>query len=216
MGTKARIVIADDYPLSLVGLRQVIDSQPDLEVVSVANNGQDALESIRKLRPDVVVLDIGMPKMDGISVAKAVQKESLPVEIIFLTMYTEEKFFNRALEVGAKGYVLKESAANDIVSGIRAVIAGKHFTSPEVTTYLVKQKHPPKLEQESTLGIEDLTPTERRILRLLANYKTSKQIGEELFISRRTVEHHKANIARKLDVHGSYALMKFALEHKEH
>jgi DNA-binding NarL/FixJ family response regulator len=214
MGTRLRILIADDYPLSRAGLRQVIESQADCEVVAEANDGESALESIRTLLPDIAVLDISMPKMDGLAVARAVREASLPVDIVFLTMYREEELFNRALEIGAKGYVLKDSAAADIVTCLRAVIAGQHYTSPELTTYLVKRSRSPAPAADPPSGIESLTPTERKVLSLLAEYKTSKQIGEELFISRRTVDHHRANICQKLGIHGSYALMKFALEHK--
>jgi DNA-binding NarL/FixJ family response regulator len=214
MGTRLRILIADDYPLSRVGLRQVIESQADFEVIAEANDGETALENICTLLPDIAVLDISMPKMDGLAVARAVREASLPVDIVFLTMYREEELFNRALEIGAKGYVLKDSAAADIVTCLRAVIAGQHYTSPELTTYLVKRSRSPAFAADPPSGIESLTTTERKVLSLLAEYKTSKQIGEELFISRRTVDHHRANICQKLGIHGSYALMKFALEHK--
>jgi DNA-binding NarL/FixJ family response regulator len=213
MDEKLRVLIADDHPLSRAGLRQVIESKSDFEVVSEAGNGESALEIIRRLKPAIAVLDISMPKMDGLAVAQALQQESSPVKIIFLTMYREQKMFDRAIEVGAKGYVLKESAAHDIVSCLNAVAAGLHYTSPELTTYLVKRTH--KSNSTNREGIEALSPTERRVLRLLADYKTSKQIGDELFISRRTVENHRSNICQKLDIHGSHALMKFALEHKD-
>jgi len=214
MDTKVRILIADDYPLSRAGLRQVIESQADFEVIAEANDGEVALASVRTLLPDIAILDISMPRMDGLAVARAVREASLPLNIVFLTMYREEELFNRALEIGAKGYVLKDSAAADIVTCLRAVIAGQHYTSPELTSYLVKRSRSPAPLADSASGIESLTPTERRVLSLLAEYKTSKQIGEELFISRRTVDHHRANICQKLGIHGSYALMKFALEHK--
>jgi len=214
MNKKMRILIADDYPLSRRGLREVVESEPDIEVVAEAGDGESALDSIRTLGPDIAILDIGMPKLDGLGVARATREELLPVSIIFLTMYREERLLNRALELGAKGYVLKDSAATDIVSCIRAVAAGQHYTSPELTTYLVKRSRSRKPAKEPRPGLEQLTPTERRVLRLLADYKTSKEIAEELFISCRTVDTHRANICQKLDIHGSHALMKFALEHK--
>src|SRR5262245_10321434 len=214
MNNKVRILIADDHPLSRRGLRQVLESEADFEIVAEAGDGQSALDGIRALSPAVAVLDIAMPKLDGLEVARVALEESLPVDIIFLTMYREEKLFGRALELGVKGYVLKDNAATDIVRGIRAVASGQHYASPELTTYLVKRRRPDAAAQELRPGLEALTPTERRVLRLLAEYKTSKEIGEELFISRRTVDTHRANICLKLDIHGSHALMKFALEHK--
>jgi DNA-binding NarL/FixJ family response regulator len=215
MGRRLRILIADDHPLSRGGLRQVIEVKSDCEIVAEAGDGESALESIRKLQPDIAILDIGMPKLDGLAVARAISDEALPVGIVFLTVYREEKIFSRALEVGAKGYVLKDSAATDIVSCIRAVGAGEHYTSPEMTTHLIKRKRSRYSRIDPRTGVEALTPTECRILSLLADCKTSKQIGEELFISHRTVEHHRANICQKLDIHGSHALVKFALAHKD-
>lgn len=214
MNNKVRILIADDHPLYRRGLRQVVEAEPDLEVLFEAGDGEIALESIRGLKPDVAVLDIGMPKLDGLGVARAARRESLPVAIIFLTMYREEKIFERALELGVKGYLLKDNATTDVVIGIRAAAAGQHYVSPELTTYLVKRGNPIPSSDARRPGVEALTPTERRVLGLLAEYKTSKEIGEELFMSRRTVETHRTNICQKLDIHGSHALMKFALEHK--
>ena len=215
MPGRIRVLIADDHPLSRGGLRHVIEAKSECEIVSEVSDGESALEDIQKLLPEIAILDISMPKKDGLAVARAILDESLPVRIIFLTVYRDEEIFNRALDVGAKGYVLKESAATDIVSCIRAVAAGQHYTSPELTTYLVKAKRSPKSNVNPQIGVSSLTPTERRILSMLADYKTSKQIAETLFISRRTVDHHRANICQKLDIHGSHALMKFALENKE-
>ena len=215
MENRLRILIADDHPLYREGLRRMIELKSECEIVSEAGDGESALESIRQLRPDIAILDIGMPRMDGLAVARALLDESIPVGIIFLTMYREEKLFNRALEVGALGYVLKESAAADIISCIKAVTAGEHYTSPALTSYLIKRKRAPASRPHAQTGVDALTPTERRVLSMLAECKTSQQISDELFISRRTVDHHRANISQKLDIHGSNALMKFALDNKE-
>lgn len=214
MNNRVRILIADDHPLYRRGLRQVVEAEPDLEVLFEAGDGESALESIRALRPDVAVLDIGMPKLDGLGVARAARAESLSVALIFLTMHREEKIFERALELGVKGYLLKDSAANDVVICIRAAAAGQHYVSPELTTYLVKRSKSATASGAQRPGVEALTATERRVLSLLAEYKTSKEISEELFLSRRTVETHRANISIKLNISGRHALMKFALEHK--
>lgn len=128
-------------------------------------------------------------------------------------MYREEDFFERALELNVQGYVIKDSAVTDIVSGIRAVSRGEHFTSPSLTSYLVKErsKSPGGLESQ---GVKALSPTELRILELVSEYKTSKDIADELCTSRRTVETHRNNICQKLGLHGRHALMKFALQYK--
>jgi DNA-binding NarL/FixJ family response regulator len=209
-----RILIADDHPIVRQGLRQVIEANRDLTIVADASDGKTALAQLEKLRPDIAVLDIDMPGLDGFGVAKEIRARNLPVEVIFLTVYREEGFFDEALRLGTKGYVLKDSAVTDIVSSIKAVAAGQHFTSPALTSYLVKRRSA-RAQAAGTPGLQDLTQTERRILALIADYKTSREIGEELHISHRTVQTHRTNICTKLELHGSHALMKFALAHKE-
>jgi len=207
-----RVVIADDHPIVRQGLRQVIQKDAGLQVVAEAGDGQAALEQIKATRPRVAILDIDMPVMSGFEVARAVARLSLPVEIIFLTVHCEEEFFNEALELGARGYVLKDSSATDVVACVRAVAARQNYVSPALTSYLFRQRQRGGPPQPS--GIDALTPTERQILKLIAEYKTSKQIAAELFISPHTVQTHRKNICVKLELEGNHALMRFALEHK--
>ncbi len=211
---KIRILIADDHPVFRVGLRRIIESQPDFEVVSEASDGESALELIEKVRPSIVVLDISMPKLDGLALARRLVALNPPVEVILVTMYREKKLFKQALEVGVKGYVLKDSAVTDIVSCIRAVAAGQNYASPELTTYLVNRVRQADSGNGPRSGLESLTASELRVLSLIADGKTTREIAQDLFISPRTVETHRNNICQKLDLHGSNALMKFALEHK--
>jgi DNA-binding NarL/FixJ family response regulator len=206
-----RIVIADDHPVFRFGLRQIVEAEEGLEVVGEADDGEGALELIQKVRPSIAILDVGMPKLDGIELARLLQNAESPVSVILVTMYREEKLFRKALESGVKGYVLKDSAASDIISCIRAVAAGQNFASPELTTYLVSRVRQADVARVPRTGTEALTATELRVLALLAEYKTSKEIAQELFVSPRTVETHRNNICQKLDIHGSHALMKFAL-----
>ena len=209
-----RLVIADDHPLVRQGLRQVIEKDVGLQVVAEAGDGQAALEQIKATQPRMAILDIDMPLLSGFEVARALAKLPLAVEIIFLTVHCEEEFFNEALELGAKGYVLKDSAVTDIVAAIKAVAAGQHYISPQLSSYLLKRSKSVAELNARKPGLEDLTPTERRILKLIAQDKSSKEIAAELFISHRTVETHRTNISRKLELHGNLALVKFALEHK--
>lgn len=215
--TKAgiRVMIADDHPLIRQGLRQAIDADAALAVVAEAADGVHALEIIRAAKPDVAVLDIDMPRRDGFSVARAIREEGLSVAIIFLTIHREEDFLTEALELGARGYVLKDSAATDVVASIKAVASGQHYTSPAMTSSLVNRTRRAAHLRRQKPTLDDLTATERRILRLIADYKTSREIGNELSISHRTVDTHRGNISTKLEIRGSHALMKFALEHRD-
>ena len=155
-----------------------------------------------------------MPKLDGIEVARSVSQKRQAVEIVFLTMHKDEDVFNEAMDAGAKGYVPKESAATDIIHSIRTAHGGRHFISPELSSYLVNCNARVASLIKQKPGLNNLTPTERRILGLIAENKTSGEIASELFISIRTVENHRANICNKLELHGPHALLKFALEHK--
>jgi DNA-binding NarL/FixJ family response regulator len=217
MEEKLSIVVADDHPVFRQGLRQIIEAEPGFEILGEAGDGKEALDLIRKLRPKVAVMDIAMPEQDGLAVVRSLREENVPVTIIFLTMYRDESIFQSALDLDVKGYVLKDSAPTDIVSGIKAVSQGGHYTSPLLTSYLIKSARAASPGTSTTVperGVLDLSPTERRVLDLIAEYKTSKDIADELCVSRRTVETHRNNICQKLGLHGSHALMKFALEHK--
>ena len=211
MSEKLKIIIADDHPIFRGGLRQVIDGDLKFQVIAEAVDGEMALKLIEEQTPAIVVLDVNMPKMSGFAVAKELRRKNNSCEIIFLTMHSEEAMFNKAMDLGAKGYILKDSASVDIINCLQAVSNGQNYTSPAITTYLFKRvtRSSPK-----TNSIEDLTPTERIILRLIAEYKTSREIADELSISYRTVENHRYNICQKLDVSGSNALVKFALKHQ--
>lgn len=214
MKPEISVVIADDHPVFRQGLRQIVEVESGIKVVGEAVDGVVALRMIRELRPNVAVLDINMPNMKGFEVAREVRQEGLDARIIFLTMYDDERMFNEALNVGALGYLLKDSAISDVVGSIRAVAAGQHFISPSISGYLVNRAARSAALSARTPSLDDLTPTELRILKLIAEYKTSKEIAAQLFISYRTVENHRTSICHKLGIHGSNALIKFALEHR--
>lgn len=214
MRTEIRLVIADDHPIFRQGLRQVIEKAPHLKVVAEAEDGLAALERIQEHRPDIVILDIDMPHQDGFAVARRVREQRLPVSVIFLTMHKDELHFNEALDLGVKGYLIKDNAAADVVNCIHAVAAGQDYLSPALSTYLLKRSRRAAALAAEQPGLRDLTATERRILALLAEYKTSKEIAGELCVSVRTVENHRAHICMKLDLRGTHALVKFAIQHK--
>lgn len=209
-----RILMADDHPVYRDGLRQLIRSDPALEIVQETGNGSEALRLARELKPDLLILDMDMPGHHGLEIARVRQREALPFEIIFVTMYREEDMFDEAMNLGAKGYVLKESAAGEILQSIHAVAAGQHYISPAISGLILNRGARAAALQEGKPGMENLTPSERRILRLIASDKTSKEIADELGLSPRTVENHRANISAKLGLQGSHSLLKFAFEHK--
>jgi DNA-binding NarL/FixJ family response regulator len=206
MSKEIRIVIADDHPIVRTGLRTVIDADPLLQVLGEADNGETALASIVELQPDIVVLDINMPPPDGLAVAQQLRQQQLPVEIIFMTMHKGEALLKEAVELGVKGFIVKEAAVNEIVGCIKAVAAGQSFFSPALTAQLVTKR------QASPL--KNLTTSELRVLTLVGEAKTNKEIADEMFISVRTVEHHRSNICAKLGLTGKNALLTFALTHK--
>ena len=213
-GQEIRILIADDHPIFREGLKKVLERDPQLKVVGEAEDGAEAVLRLTELHPDVAVLDLDMPVQDGFAVVRALQAAKLAVRIILLTMHHNEALFNSALDLGIAGYVLKDGAVAEIVNAVRTVAAGRHFISPEVSTYLVHRTRRAAELARHKPALSDLTPTEQRVLKLVAEAKTSPEIAAALFISVRTVEHHRAHICEKLDLRGFNALVKFALAHK--
>jgi DNA-binding NarL/FixJ family response regulator len=212
--SEIRLVIADDHPIYREGLRRVIERDTALRVLAEAGDGEEAVAQIAACRPDVAVLDLDMPKLDGFGAVRRLNEQRLAVAVIFLTMHKDEDAFNEAMNLGVKGYVVKDSAVIDIVNAIRAAAAGEDFISPQLSSYLLRRARRNAELVERKPSLNDLTPTERRVLSLIAEHKTTKEIAAELFISPRTVDHHRAHICAKLDLHGINALLKFAIAHK--
>jgi DNA-binding NarL/FixJ family response regulator len=208
------ILLADDHPVVRSGIRYTIDKRPGFQVVYEASDGRAALQFIRQKPPDVAILDIEMPELDGFGVAETVYHEKLPVRLIFMTMHSDEETFNKAMDLGINGFVLKENATADILDAVQTVMEEKYYLSPLLSDYLIRRSSMRPRSAVPTNTIADLTPSERTILRLIADQKTTKSIAAELFISPKTVEKHRSNICTKLDIHGAYALIKFAFEHK--
>jgi len=214
MSEEVRIVIADDHPIFRRGLRSVIEADPRLKVIAEADDGQSALARIRELQPDVAVLDIDMPPPDGLEVVRLLRDQRLPVETIFLTMHKDEALLNAALDAGVKGFIVKDGAANEIIGCIKAVAGGKSFFSPILSGHLLARRNRADSLIKQSPSIKDLTPSERRILLLICEAKSNKEIAEKMFISVRTVEHHRSNICAKLGLTGKNALLTFAITHK--
>jgi DNA-binding NarL/FixJ family response regulator len=214
MAEKIKIVLADDHPIVRQGLRQMIESDANLLIVAEAGDGETALALIEKHQPDVAVLDVDMPKMGGFALVRELRDRKINVRVVFLTMHGEKEVFQAALDLGVQGYVLKDSATTEIVASIKSVAEDRPFFSSSLSGLLLNRRQNIEDFESENQGLNQLTPTERRILKLVAEEKTSKEIGEQLFTSHRTIEMHRANISRKLNLQGSLALVKFALAHK--
>lgn len=206
------VVIAEDHPVFRKGLADVIAADPSFRIVGEAGDGTTALELVRKWRPRIAMLDIDMPKASGLSVAEAVRGEDLGSAVVILTMYKDPAIFRRALEVGARGYVLKDSAATDIVACLHMVASGRAYVSPALSSELLQRHAEAPVVELAALA--DLTPAERRVLRFIAQGLTSTAIAETLGISPKTVENHRLHICSKLGLHGPQALLRFALERR--
>jgi len=206
----------DDHPVFRRGLREIIEEHPMFEIVGEASDGQTGLRLAAESRPDIVVLDIDMPRLSGLEMARALQKDKVPVQVVFLTMYKEEDMFNVAMDMGVKAYVLKENAADDILQALEKVAAGETFISQSMSEIGKRRSDRVQALLLSKPQIEDLTSGERRILKLIAEDRTSKEIAGLLKISVKTVENHRLNICHKLNIHGSHSLLKFAFDHKSH
>lgn len=205
------VVIADDHPVFRRGLTEVLEADASLRIVGEAADGEAALDLVRRHRPRIALLDIDMPKASGLAVAEAVHEEGLETEIVILTMYKDSAMFRRALDVGAKGYVLKDSAATEISACLHMVAAGRAYISPLLSSELL-ERHESRLPELA--AVAELTPAERRVLRLIAQGLTSAGIAGSLGVSAKTIENHRLHICGKLGLHGPQALLRFALERK--
>ena len=214
MKDKTRIVIVDDHPIFRHGLKEIIESNGEYVVAAEVGDGESAIQQIKSVKPHVAVVDLNLPKLGGLEVVRAVRSLLQPPMIVVLTMQADEGTFNAAMDAGAQGYMVKENAVSDVLTGLKAVAAGGVFISPAVAGYLVRRHRRVSALKEQKRGLATLTPTERRVLQLVAENKTNKEIGSDLFISHRTVETHRTHICEKLELSGNRALLKFAFEHK--
>ena len=214
MSKPLRVLIADDHPIVRRGLCDVIVSDAGLRLVGQAGNGEEALQLIEELRPDIVILDVHMPKLDGLGVARTLGARQSPLKVVLLTMHEDEDMLNEALNLGIPAYVLKENAVEDLVSAVRAVAAGGTFISAKLSGLLLRRRTRAEALNREKPGLAALTPTERRILKLIAEDRTSKEIADLLGCSVRTIDTHRQNMSTKLELSGSHSLLKFAYDNK--
>ena len=198
------LLLADDHPIFRRGLVAVLEEAGGYELLAQVNDGQEALDQCRTLRPDLAVLDIGMPELNGLDVLAALAEDETQPRVILLTMYDE--YVSRAIELGARGYVLKDRAEMELLGCLEQVAAGGVFVSPAIA----------EPRDAVRIGdLENLTPAERRVLALVAEFKTSREIAEGLGVSHRTVQNHRARAGEKLGLKGVNALLRFAIDHRE-
>jgi len=211
---KIRVMLTDDHTLFRQGIRTLLSSEPDLEVVGEAANASEAVDLARQVRPDVVLMDIGMPGMSSFEATRVIRKERPGTHIVFLSMYDDEDYLSEGVEIGASGYILKDSPADQLVTAIREVQRGGSFLSSRLLTRLVDDfrmqgKAPIRQPRFGTL-----TKREREILKMLAEGRSVKEIAAAFDLSVKTVEAHKFNLMRKLDIHNKAQLVQYAIQKK--
>ena len=212
--SKTRILLADDHTLFRQGIRTLLAAEADFEVAGEAVNGQDAVEKSIEVRPDVVLMDIGMPGLSSFEATRQIRKNRPETRVLFLTMYDDEDYLVEGMEVGASGYVLKDSAAQQLVAAIRDVCRGGSYLSPRMLSQLVDDFRTRIKSDTRMPRFATLTTREREVLKMLAEGSSVKEIAGDLSLSVKTVEAHKFNLMRKLDIHNKAQLVQYAIQKK--
>jgi DNA-binding NarL/FixJ family response regulator len=208
------ILIADDHELVRKGIRMVLEGRPGWEVVAEASNGQDAVKKVQETKPQVAILDISMPVLNGLEATRQIAKSSSETKVLILTMHEADPMIQKILEAGAQGYLLKSDASLDLVSAVEALLKNKTFFTPKVGQIVLEGylgKNPAKAVEDSDKGTLRLTARQREIVQLLAEGKTSKEVAVALEISVKTAETHRANIMKRLDCHSVTELVHYAI-----
>ncbi len=213
MAERLRVFIADDHAVLRAGLRMLIEAQPDMQVVGEAEDGEEAVRRMLSLHPDVALIDVNMPKLDGLETIRQLKAAAPRVRALVLSMYDDEGYLRRALEYGAAGYVLKKAADTEVMAAIRAVARGEVYVYPSLTHLLVNRYLGRAKEPQPSPSSEELSEREMEVLRLLAAGYTSQQVGNQLALSAKTVETYKARVMEKLNLQSRVDLVRYALRH---
>lgn len=208
-----KVVIADDHHLVREGISLLLDQEPDISVVGQAADGEEALAAIARLNPDIVILDISMPNINGIEAARRMRAEGFKGKIIVLTQHDKEEYVRKAIQVGASGYLLKDSLRSEVIEAIRKIYRGEVYFSSSISRILIDDYLQQVKRKQITREIPELTTREVEVLRLIAGGLSSKQIAEKLFLSVRTIDFHRANISQKLAIHDIAGLTRYAVKH---
>lgn len=210
---RIRILLADDHAVLREGIRSLLEDQPDMSVVGEAQDGREVVHLAGELKPDVVLMDIAMPLLNGLEATRQIKRDHPHVAVLVLTMHDNEEYVRQALSAGASGYVLKQAAASELVAAIRAVHRGEAVLSPAITR-LVLEDYLHRDRIKPSPAPDDLTPREREILQLVAEGYTSREIAEMLSLSVKTVQAHRTSLMQKLDLHDRGELIKYAIQKK--
>jgi DNA-binding NarL/FixJ family response regulator len=208
MSTK--VLIADDHKIVREGLKALIDKQESMQVVAEADNGLEAVRLARKLQPDVVIMDLGMPQMNGIEATREVTAHEPGIKVIALSMHSDKRFVLQMIKAGASGYVLKDSAFEELITAIKTVVSNQSYLSPKITDVVIKD-YVQTLSKGDVSAFSVLTAREREVLQLLAEGRSTKEIAASLSVSVKTVETHRQQIMDKLDIHSVAELTKYAI-----
>lgn len=212
MLSPVRILIADDHTIVRQGLARMLNDQPDLKVVGEAVNGRSAVDKALELKPDIVIMDIAMPQMNGIEAAKRIRKDLPKTKIVILSMYSHEHYIHNLLETGISGYLLKDSSGNDIVQAIHAAMNDETFLSPSISKVLVNTYRSHRKASSLAERYQQLSNREREVFQLIAEGRSTRQISEMLYVSISTVKSHRSKIMEKLGAESSIQLVRFAIQ----
>jgi two-component system response regulator NreC len=212
--SRIRILLADDHTLFRQGVKTLLASETDMEVVGEAADGTAATERAAELKPDVVLLDIGMPGPSSFETTRQIKRNRPETKVLFLTMYDDEDYLLEGMEVGANGYVLKDSPALQLVAAVRDVYRGGSYLSPRMLSQLVNDFRTRVKTNDRTPRFASLTPREKEVLKMLAEGNSVKEVATQLNLSVKTVEAHKFNLMRKLDIHNKAHLVQYAIQKK--
>lgn len=207
---KIRIIIADDHKIVREGLSQLLKNREDIEVVAEADNGRELVELAKKLKPDIVIVDISMPDLNGIEAARLIKSENENIKIIFLSVHSEKQFIKEAFKIKVSGYLLKECAFNELINAVYSALRNKIYISEKILDKMVKE-YLKALQKGDTSVFTILSNREREILQLISEGKSTKEIAEKLYISVKTVETHRKNIMDKLNIYSIAELTKYAI-----
>ncbi len=214
LNAKISVIIADDHPIVRKGIRDLLLEDGRFVIAEEIGSGEKVYDAIVRHKPTLLLLDLNIPVMHGLEVIKTLFREKVQTAVVVMTMHKEDEIVDAVRELGVKGYLLKESAEDNLIRCVESVLSGRYYLSPELSPYLLRQRQRIERTLINRPQLESLSPSERKVLAMVARQMTSKEIADALNISVNTVNNHRNNICRKLDLHGINGLLKFAIENR--